>query len=239
MFARQLLRISPRLSTPTIAPLGARPFGSVSSVPTAAQPSDIAQQAKQDLTKYGSPDHHFEEYRRPKTVQSADVNRTHQYLVIGSSRFLYASSIRLAVLKTLGFMAPGRDVLALGSVEVDLNKIPQGTTATIKWRGKPVFVRRRLPTEVKQAEEVPMSDLRDPQTDSARVKVPEWLVVLGICTHLGCVPISNAGDYNGWFCPCHGSHYDTSGRIRAGPALKNLNIPKYSFIGSDKIILGA
>lgn len=188
---------------------------------------------------FSSTDHHYEEAHIPKTGDSADITRTRQYLVVGGARFLYGSAARVAVLKILGFMAPARDVLALGSVEVDLEKIPLGTTATVKWRGKPVFIRRRSPAEIKVAEDTPMGDLRDPQKDSDRVKDPEWLIVLGICTHLGCVPLSNAGDYQGWFCPCHGSHYDTSGRIRAGPALKNLNIPKYSFIGSNKLILGA
>lgn len=100
----------------------------------------------------------------------------------------------------------------------------------IKWRGKPVFIRHRTPDEIEEANKVKVESLRDPQADSDRVKDPEWLIMLGICTHLGCVPIGEAGDYGGWFCPCHGSHYDISGRVRRGPAPLNLEIPEYEYV---------
>lgn len=125
-------------------------------------------------------------------------------------------------------MNPAADVLALASAEFDISSIPEGSTVTYKWRGKPVFVRHRSEAEITRESEVDVSTLKDPQADVDRVKDPKWLVVLGICTHLGCVPISNAGDYNGWFCPCHGSHYDGSGRIRKGPAPLNLELPPYT-----------
>lgn len=135
-------------------------------------------------------------------------------------------------------MSASADVLAMASAEFDLSEIAPGKTVTVKWRGKPVFIRHRTPTEISTEQGVNMAHLRDQEADSARTIKPEWLVVLGICTHLGCVPISGAGDFNGWFCPCHGSHYDTSGRIRKGPAPLNLEVPPYKFIEDAKILVG-
>jgi len=135
---------------------------------------------------------------------------------------------------------PSADVLALSSIEVDLSKVFPGQTITVKWRGKPVFIRHRTDEEISQAKAVPLSELKDPQTDDQRIKPghEKWLVNIGICTHLGCVPLDHQGDYNGWFCPCHGSHYDTAGRIRKGPAPANLEIPPYDFITDSKIRIG-
>ena len=127
-------------------------------------------------------------------------------------------------------------MLALASVEVDLGNIPLSETVTVKWRGKPVFIRHRNEDQIAECAETP-AGLRDPQSDADRAQDPKWLVLLGICTHLGCVPMSNAGDYGGWYCPCHGSHYDGSGRIRRGPAPLNLEIPPYK-ITDDKLVLG-
>ena len=151
---------------------------------------------------------------------------------------IYASALRLAVLKFLLSMSASADVLALASLEVDLSKIEVGQTVTVNWRGKPVFIRRRTPAEIEKEVAVDSGELRDPQADADRAQNPEWLVVVGVCTHLGCVPISNAGDYNGWFCPCHGSHYDASGRIRKGPAPYNLEVPEYKFLDETKMIIG-
>jgi len=109
---------------------------------------------------------------------------------------------------------------------------------TVKWRGKPIFVRHRTKKEIEEAAKVQVASLPDPQADSARVKKPEWLVVIGVCTHLGCIPLGNQGEYEGWFCPCHGSHYDTSGRIRKGPAPKNLEVPNYAFTSDTKLTIG-
>ena len=130
-----------------------------------------------------------------------------------------------------------------------MKPIEVGQAVTVKWRGKPVFIRHRTPQDIKEAEAVPMSELPDPQTDNARVtdtakKVrPEWLIMIGICTHLGCVPLGqnptdNRGPYGGWFCPCHGSVYDTSGRIRQGPAPQNLGVPPYAFLDDTRIKIG-
>jgi ubiquinol-cytochrome c reductase iron-sulfur subunit len=106
------------------------------------------------------------------------------------------------------------------------------------WRGKPVFIRRRTQAEIDEANKVSLADLPHPEADSDRAQNPEWLVMVGICTHLGCVPLGQKGDYNGWFCPCHGSHYDTSGRIRKGPAPTNLEIPDYVFLNETTIKIG-
>lgn len=140
-------------------------------------------------------------------------------------------------------MNPSADVLALSSVDVDISPIPLGGGMVVKWRGKPIFVRHRTEQEIAESVAVPLSELRDPQTDQQRVEKPEWLVVLGVCTHLGCVPLGTKpgeprGDYGGWFCPCHGSHYDTAGRIRKGPAPLNLNVPEYAFLTDTSVRIG-
>jgi len=149
-----------------------------------------------------------------------------------------AVAVGAAVWPLIDQMNPSADVLALASTEVDLSAIEVGQSVTVKWRGKPVFIRRRTDAEIKEAESVNAADLPDPQPDADRVQKPEWLVMVGVCTHLGCVPLGQQGDYNGWFCPCHGSHYDTSGRIRKGPAPTNLEIPAYRFLDDSKILIG-
>jgi ubiquinol-cytochrome c reductase iron-sulfur subunit len=140
-------------------------------------------------------------------------------------------------------MNPSADVLALSTTDVDLSAIAEGQAITVTWQGKPVFVRHRTAQEIEEAAQVQVAELRDPEPDSARVERPEWLVVVGLCTHLGCVPIGNKttenrGNYGGWFCPCHGSHYDTSGRIRQGPAPENLPVPVYAFVSDSSIRIG-
>ncbi len=140
-------------------------------------------------------------------------------------------------------MNPAKDVLALSSIEVDLSQIEVGQAITVKWRGKPVFIRRRTPEEISAAEATPIDDLRDPQPDQARVQKAEWLILVGVCTHLGCVPQGQKaseprGQYGGWFCPCHGSEYDTSGRIRRGPAPLNLEVPIYTFETDTLVKIG-
>lgn len=142
-------------------------------------------------------------------------------------------------------MNPASDTLALSSVEVDLTPIPAGMGITTLWRGKPIFVRHRTPEEVKTVQAVPLNQLIEPVSDQSRTKAghDQWIVVVGICTHLGCVPLGNKttdprGDWGGWFCPCHGSQYDVSGRVRHGPAPANLNLPAYAFETDTKIKIG-
>ena len=136
-------------------------------------------------------------------------------------------------------MNPDASTIAAGApIDVDLSAIAEGSSVTVKWRGKPIFVRHRTPKEIKEAVDVPLAQLPDPQADAQRVKKPEWLVVIGVCTHLGCIPLGHSGDYDGWFCPCHGSAYDTSGRIRKGPAPKNLEVPNYAFASDTKLTIG-
>jgi ubiquinol-cytochrome c reductase iron-sulfur subunit len=166
------------------------------------------------------------------------ANRTFNYTMIGGARFLGASAGRLLVVKFLAAMNPAADVLALASLEVDISNLEPGNCMIVKWRGKPVFVRARTDEEIEAATSVPMGELRDPAADEDRVQKAEYLVCIGVCTHLGCVPINGAGDFGGWFCPCHGSHYDTSGRIRKGPAPLNLEIPPYEFVDDGKLLVG-
>lgn len=140
-------------------------------------------------------------------------------------------------------MNPAKDTLALSTTEVDVSPVQVGQSITVMWRGKPVFIRRRTAEEIEEAKAVDVSSLTDKQDDTDRVKKEEWLVLVGICTHLGCVPVGQKpsearGEYGGWFCPCHGSHYDTSGRIRKGPAPKNLAVPPYEFVSDTLIKIG-
>jgi ubiquinol-cytochrome c reductase iron-sulfur subunit len=184
---------------------------------------------------YASPDHYFEKDR----ISAGDPSkRAFTYFLLGGARVAYATAGRLAVIKFVGSMSASADVLALATAEFDLSNIDEGATVTVKWRGKPIFIKHRTEKEIAISNDVNLSNLRDPETDAVRVQDPKWLVVLGVCTHLGCVPTSNAGEYGGWFCPCHGSHYDLSGRIRKGPAPLNLEIPPYKFLEDNKILLG-
>ncbi|KAK9934252.1 hypothetical protein M0R45_021404 [Rubus argutus] len=180
----------------------------------------------------------YDEYNHERYPPGDPSKRAFAYFVLTGGRFVYASLIRLLVLKFVLSMSASKDVLALASLEVDLSSIEPGTTVTVKWRGKPVFIRRRTEDDIKLANSVDIQSLRDPQQDAERVKDPEWLVVVGVCTHLGCIPLPNAGDFGGWFCPCHGSHYDISGRIRKGPAPYNLEVPTYSFMTENKLLIG-
>ena len=135
-------------------------------------------------------------------------------------------------------MNPDASVKALASTEVDISSVEPGKEITVLWRGKPVFIKRRTENEISEARNVKISDLKHPEKDEDRAKNPEWLVMLGVCTHLGCVPLKEKGDFNGWFCPCHGSHYDTSGRIRKGPAPENMAVPQYEFLDDKTLKIG-
>lgn len=185
------------------------------------------------LSNYNQPD--YSQYLNNKPPQTA---RNIAYFMVGSMGLLSAAGAKSTVEAFLSSMAASADVLAMAKVEVKLGAIPEGKNVIVKWQGKPVFIRHRTAEEIEEANDVDVSKLRDPETDAQRVKKPEWLVMLGICTHLGCVPIGEAGDYGGWFCPCHGSHYDISGRIRKGPAPLNLEIPQYDFTDDSTLMVG-
>lgn len=185
--------------------------------------SDLASEAKSDTTR-----------------------RDFLYIATGAVGAVAAVS---AVWPLIDQMNPDAATLALASMEFDLSPIETGQMVTIKWRGLPVFVRNRTQEEIEAARAVPMSDLKDPETDEARTKQgrENWLIVLAACTHLGCIPEGNAGEYGvvttngqegGWFCPCHGSQYDTAARIRKGPAPKNLVVPPYEFLSDTTIKIG-
>ncbi len=154
-----------------------------------------------------------------------------------------ASGAAAAVWPLIDSMNPSADLLALSSLEIDLGPIAIGQRITVKWRGQPVFISHRTAEEIAGARADDTADLRDPELDSARAPREEWLIVVGICTHLGCIPLGQAsgdpkGTWDGWFCPCHGSHYDNSGRTRKGPAPKNLIVPPYRFLDGTSVGIG-
>ncbi|MDX1924005.1 MAG: ubiquinol-cytochrome c reductase iron-sulfur subunit [Rickettsiaceae bacterium] len=165
---------------------------------------------------------------------------TKRDFVVVTSSSVAAVGAACALWPFVDSMNPSAEVLALSSLEVDLSSVQVGQTITVKWRGKPVFIKHRTPEEIAEAKNVDIKTLIDPEDDSNRVKKgkEEWLITIGICTHLGCVPINKQGDFDGWFCPCHGSHYDSSGRIRKGPAPLNLAVPPYEFLTDTKIRIG-
>jgi ubiquinol-cytochrome c reductase iron-sulfur subunit len=172
-----------------------------------------------------------------ENYNNSDKKNRRDFLTVATTA-VGAVGVGAAVWPVINQMNPDSSVKALASIEVDLSKIKEGQEITVLWRGKPVFIKRRTKDEITSAEKVDLKELKDPQPDNKRVKKSEWLVLIGVCTHLGCVPISGKGDYGGWFCPCHGSHYDSSGRIRKGPAPTNLEVPTYEFVGDNKIKLG-
>ncbi len=172
--------------------------------------------------------------------KNKEVVKRRDFLILTATA-MGAVGVGSAVWPLVNSMNPAADVLALASTEVDLSKVSEGQEIKVMWRGKPVFIRHRTTEEISKAKEVGLGDLIDPEPDDARVKKgkEQWLVMVGVCTHLGCVPLGDkAGDFGGWFCPCHGSHYDTSGRIRKGPAPLNLAVPPYEFVSDTVVRIG-
>lgn len=173
-----------------------------------------------------------------KVEDPSDLDRR-DFIVLTASA-VAAVGAATCVWPLIDSLNPAEDVLALSSVEVDLTPIKPGNTLKVMWRGKPVFITHRTEKQIEEARATPLADLKDPQEDQDRVQKghEQWLVMIAVCTHLGCVPIENKGDYDGYFCPCHGSHYDSAGRVRKGPAPKNLFVPSYKFVDNNKIIIG-
>ena len=178
-----------------------------------------------------------------QNVGEAHTGETRRDFLILTAGAIGGVGVVATIWPFIDTLNPARDTLALSSTEVDLAPIQEGQRLTVAWRGKPVFIAHRTAAEIKAAQDTDISQLREPQADSDRVQRPEWLVVIGVCTHLGCIPLGqkagdDRGQYGGWFCPCHGSQYDTSGRIRRGPAPRNLDLPPYQFTSDTAIKIG-
>lgn len=208
---QQQRRVSDGAKASFDSPFGSKGYASTMKVP--------------DFSKYSS-------------NSSPRSNQMFSYFMAGTMGLVTAVGAKATVQDFLVNMSASADVLAQAKVEIGLQSIPEGKNVIIKWRGKPVFIRHRTQDEINEARETNWQNLRDPQPDEDRVQKPEWLVMLGVCTHLGCVPIGEAGDFGGWFCPCHGSHYDISGRIRKGPAPLNLEVPQYNFPDEGTLVIG-
>lgn len=180
-----------------------------------------------------------------ETTQAAtpETGESRRDFLLISTSVVGAVGAGMAVWPFIDQMNPAADTLALSTTEVDLSPIEEGQSITVVWQGKPVFIRHRTAEEIEQAKKDDTAGLPDPQNDADRIQKPEWLVLIGTCTHLGCIPLGQKsadpkGDFGGWFCPCHGSHYDTSGRIRKGPAPLNLAVPPYQFLSDTNIKIG-
>ncbi len=179
----------------------------------------------------------------PNAQPSSTDGQTRRDFLLYATTAVGVAGTGLALWPFVHSMNPAADTLAMSTTDVDISAIHPGQAITVVWRGKPVFVRRRTEEEIAAALKDDGAQLRDPQKDAARVKKPEWLILIGVCTHLGCVPLGQKpadprGDFGGWFCPCHGSHYDTSGRIRKGPAPLNLAVPTYEFTSDTTVRIG-
>ena len=204
--------------------------------------------AKSQQVRYAHTDIHvpdFSSYRRASVMDkkhsseaSSSGRKMFSYVIVGGGAAVGVYATKAMVTDVVSSLSVTADVLALAKLEVDLTEIPEGKNALLKWQGKPLYVRHRTADEIAEVRDVDLSLLRDPQHDADRTQKPEWLIVLGICTHLGCVPTANTGDYKGFYCPCHGSHYDGSGRIRKGPAPLNLEIPEHTFVSDDLLVVG-
>ncbi|MGG5888455.1 ubiquinol-cytochrome c reductase iron-sulfur subunit [Falsiroseomonas sp. HC035] len=206
---------------------------------TAGRQAEKDDEMAETMVPAGAP--HGAEHQPPHAGGQPGETRR-DFLTLSTAAFA-AVGVGAVVWPFISSMNPARDVLALASTEVDLTPIAEGQAVTVVWRGKPVFVRHRTADDIRLARETPLSQLKDPAPDQTRVQKDQWLVVVGVCTHLGCVPLGQRptdakGEFNGWFCPCHGSHYDTSGRIRLGPAPLNLAVPEYSFTSDTQIRIG-
>ena len=181
-----------------------------------------------------------EDYEGIILAENATAEPTRRDFLYIATGAVGAVGVAAAVWPFINQMNPDASALALASTEVDIGALQPGDSLTVKWRGKPVVVRNRTQKEIDEARAVPMDQLKDPEKDEDRVQKghDNWLVMVALCTHLGCIPVGESGEFGGWLCPCHGSQYDTSGRIRKGPAPKNLIVPPYKFLTDTKIQIG-
>lgn len=176
---------------------------------------------------------------REQLDEDSIQRKTTSYIMSGASAVAGVYTAKYFVRMMLGHFQPDASVMALSKVEIKLNAVPEGRSMTFKWRGKPLFIRHRTDEEIAREVGTNWQALRDPQEDKDRATNPKFLILIGVCTHLGCVPIADAGEFaGGYYCPCHGSHYDGSGRIRKGPAPLNLEIPYYEFTEEGTVIVG-
>ncbi|KQR69435.1 ubiquinol-cytochrome c reductase iron-sulfur subunit [Rhizobium sp. Leaf384] len=190
------------------------------------------------------------EHHTTSETPSEPTRRDFLYLATGMAGAVGVAAVAWPFIDQ---MRPDASTLALASIEVDVSSLQPGMSLTAKWRGKPIFIRNRTEKEVEEAKAVQLSDLKDPVARNANIAADaqatdidrsagegkeNWIVMIGSCTHLGCVPLGQAGDFGGWFCPCHGSHYDTAGRIRKGPAPMNLAVPNFAFTSDTVIKIG-
>jgi ubiquinol-cytochrome c reductase iron-sulfur subunit len=179
----------------------------------------------------------------PATAEEGGVRRR-DFINVAALSFAGVGGL-VSLFPLINQMNPSKDVLALASIEVDVSQIQPGQAIKTIWRKQPIFIRNLTPAEIQAANATPIGELRDPQTLAERTQEGKqnWLITMGVCTHLGCVPLGvaegeNKGEYNGYFCPCHGSHYDEAGRIRKGPAPKNLEVPEFSFLSDTTVQIG-
>ena len=188
----------------------------------------------------------FDDYRKEKfkdvsttTWHSGDEKYGYTYVVGFFGLLCGMYGLKTELIHFLVSMSAPADVLALAAIEVDITNIAPGMCNSYKWRGKPLFIKHRTEAEISAEANTPLTALRDPETPEQRTTKPEWLIVIGICTHLGCVPVPNSGDWvGGFYCPCHGSHYDNVGRTRKGPAPLNLEVPPHKFLTDTLVIVG-
>lgn len=186
-----------------------------------------------------------DEFVRENYIKTADPADPFNYR---SRAFTYAAKLpmwagmlegtRITVVYALSQFMPSKSSLALANIEIEIGDIPEGKTVTVMWQGKPVFLRKRTDHEIEEMRAVPLDALKDPQTDEERLGEGRWAVFMAVCTHLGCVPVIDQGSYGAYFCPCHGSHYDHSGRIRKGPAPLNLEVPPFKLLDENTLFIG-
>jgi ubiquinol-cytochrome c reductase iron-sulfur subunit len=188
-------------------------------------------------TKLNTPKINVETYNKDADERRSPEDQSKRDFLVKATVATSAVGAAAAAYPFISTLQPASNVKALASVEVDLSDVAEGEGKVILWRGKPVFIRHRTAEEIAQVKQDDTADLKDPQKDEERVKNEKWLIVIAVCTHLGCVP-NDGGNFEGWLCPCHGSQFDLSGRVRQGPAATNLEVPPYEFINETTIKIG-